>query len=181
MKGTADFGLRNSDCEDRVPERSAIRIPQSEIRNPKQSALYTARFAQVFCAVLLFMTGVASQFHLGQYVAYLGHGVGVLGRVMSIIMLTFSIMPMMTLPLGVAADVTGAGNLFTIMGVGLVVALMLMALFQRRHIFGETPRMVMASEPGEWSADGPHAEPLQPARPIATTAPPLEPVARHDQ
>ena len=104
-----------------------------------------------------------------------------MGRVMSIMMLTFSIMPMMTLPLGVAADVTGAGNLFTIMGVGLVVALMLMALFQRRHIFGETPRMVMASEPGEWSADGPHAEPLQPARPIATTAPPLEPVARHDQ
>ncbi len=46
--------------------------------------LYTRQFAQVFSAVLLFMTAVALQFHLGQYIEYLGHGVEVLGRIMSI-------------------------------------------------------------------------------------------------
>ncbi len=46
--------------------------------------LYTRQFAQVFSAVLLFMTAVALQFHVGQYIEYLGHGVDVLGRVMSI-------------------------------------------------------------------------------------------------
>ena len=48
--------------------------------------LYTARFAQVFAAVFLFMTAVALQFHFGQYVQYLGHGVGTLGRILSISM-----------------------------------------------------------------------------------------------
>ena len=48
--------------------------------------LYTARFVQVFAAVLLFMTAVALQFHFGQYVEYLGHGVDVLGRILSISM-----------------------------------------------------------------------------------------------
>ncbi len=46
--------------------------------------LYTRQFAQVFSAVLLFMTAVALQFHVGQYIEYLGHGVDVLGRIMSI-------------------------------------------------------------------------------------------------
>ncbi|MCH8965792.1 MAG: MFS transporter [Planctomycetes bacterium] len=46
--------------------------------------LYTRQFAQMFSAVLLFMTGVALQFHVGQYIEYLGHGVDVLGRIMSI-------------------------------------------------------------------------------------------------
>ena len=48
--------------------------------------LYTRQFAQVFSAVLLFMSAVALQFHVGQYVEYLGHGVDVLGRIMSISM-----------------------------------------------------------------------------------------------
>jgi MFS family permease len=49
--------------------------------------LYTARFFGVFAALMLFMTGVALQFHFGQYVAYLGHGVDILGRLLSISML----------------------------------------------------------------------------------------------
>jgi MFS family permease len=48
--------------------------------------LYTRRFFQVFGAVVLFMTGMALQFHFGQYVEYLGHGVDVLGRILSISM-----------------------------------------------------------------------------------------------
>ena len=46
--------------------------------------LYTARFFQIFAAVMFFMTGVALQFHFGQFVAYLGHGVDVLGLIFSI-------------------------------------------------------------------------------------------------
>ncbi len=48
--------------------------------------LYTARFFQVFAALMLFMTGVALQYHFGQYVAFLGHGVDTLGRILSISM-----------------------------------------------------------------------------------------------
>lgn len=46
--------------------------------------LYTRQFFRVFGAVILFMTGVALQFHFGQYLAYLGHGVDTLGYVLSI-------------------------------------------------------------------------------------------------
>ena len=48
--------------------------------------LYTPQFFQVAAAVMLFMTGVALQFHFGQYVAYLGQGVDVLGRLLGISM-----------------------------------------------------------------------------------------------
>ena len=57
-------------------------MPDSSATNDDR--LYTRQFAQVFLAVLLFMTAVALQFHLGQYIEYLGHGVDVLGRIMSI-------------------------------------------------------------------------------------------------
>jgi MFS family permease len=46
--------------------------------------LYTRRFFQIFGAVMLFMTGVALQFHFGQYVQFLGHGVDTLGLVLGI-------------------------------------------------------------------------------------------------
>ncbi|UCG32811.1 MAG: MFS transporter [Phycisphaerales bacterium] len=46
--------------------------------------LYTAQFFEIFAAVILFMTGAALQFHFGQYLEYLGHGVDTLGRVLSI-------------------------------------------------------------------------------------------------
>jgi MFS family permease len=48
--------------------------------------LYTRRFFKVFGAVMLFMTGVALQFHFGQYVQYLGHGVDTLGLVLGVSM-----------------------------------------------------------------------------------------------
>ncbi len=57
-------------------------MPDSSATNDDR--LYTRQFAQVFTAVLLFMTAVALQFHVGQYIEYLGHGVDVLGRIMSI-------------------------------------------------------------------------------------------------
>lgn len=41
----------------------------------------------MFLAVLLFMTANALQFHFGQYVAYLNHGVDVLGRIAALSML----------------------------------------------------------------------------------------------
>ena len=49
-----------------------------------QHRLYTRQFFQIFVAVGFFMTGVALQFHFGQYVEYLGHGVDTLGWVLSV-------------------------------------------------------------------------------------------------
>ena len=46
--------------------------------------LYTRQFFQVFAATGLFMTGVALQFHFGQYIGHLGHDVGTLGLLLSI-------------------------------------------------------------------------------------------------
>ncbi len=46
--------------------------------------LYTRQFFQVFVAVILFMTGVALQFHFGQYFEYLGHDIDTLGMVVGI-------------------------------------------------------------------------------------------------
>ena len=45
--------------------------------------LYTRQFFQVFAGVFLFMTGAALQYHFGQYLDYLGHGVDTLGFVLS--------------------------------------------------------------------------------------------------
>lgn len=45
--------------------------------------LYTREFFEIFVAVMLFMTGVALQFHFGQYVQYLGYDVDTLGWVLS--------------------------------------------------------------------------------------------------
>lgn len=49
--------------------------------------LYTRRFFQVFAAVMLFMSGVALQYHFGQYIEFLGLGVDTLGRVLSVSMI----------------------------------------------------------------------------------------------
>lgn len=46
--------------------------------------LYTLVFFQVFAATGVFMTGVALQFHFGQYVGHLGYGVDTLGRILSL-------------------------------------------------------------------------------------------------
>jgi MFS family permease len=52
--------------------------------NPYAERLYTRQFFQVFAAAGLFMTGVALQFHFGQYVEFIGYGVDMLGLIMSI-------------------------------------------------------------------------------------------------
>lgn len=49
--------------------------------------LYTRQFFQVFVAAILFMTGLALQFHFGQYIEYRGYGVNTLGRILSITMI----------------------------------------------------------------------------------------------
>jgi MFS family permease len=48
-----------------------------------QSRLYTRRFFQVFVAAGVFMAGISLQFHFGQYVGFLGHGVDRLGLILS--------------------------------------------------------------------------------------------------
>ena len=55
--------------------------------NGVDDRLYTRHFFQMFAAVMLFMTGVALQFHFGQYVGFLGHGVDTLGHVLGISMI----------------------------------------------------------------------------------------------
>lgn len=62
------------------------------------------------------------------------------GRVMSIAMLTFSAMPLMSLPLGILADLIGGGQAFMVQG-GVVLAVMVaLATVNRRHTFGEPAR-----------------------------------------
>ena len=59
----------------------------NELEPPAADRLYTRRFFHVFGAVVLFMTGLALQFHFGQYVQYLGYGVDTLGHILSISMI----------------------------------------------------------------------------------------------
>ncbi len=54
-----------------------------EVGLPSTPPLYTARFFRGFAAVLVFMTGIALQFHFGQYLGFLDHKVHVHGWVMS--------------------------------------------------------------------------------------------------
>jgi predicted MFS family arabinose efflux permease len=62
------------------------------------------------------------------------------GRVMSMNMLTFSAMPLMSAPLGLAADAIGASEIFIIMGVIVATFMVLVALLRPRHTFGRHPR-----------------------------------------
>lgn len=62
-----------------------------------------------------------------------------MGRVMSIMMMTFSTMPLMAYPIGLAADRIGASEVFMTMGITILGILALVALIQRRFIFGVTP------------------------------------------
>jgi len=50
---------------------------------PPADRLYTPLFFQVFAAATLFMSAVSLQFHFGQYIGYLGHGVDTLGWLLS--------------------------------------------------------------------------------------------------
>ncbi len=64
------------------------------------------------------------------------------GRVMSIMMITFSTMPMMSAPLGFIADRTGASTLFIVQGVAVAVMITLISLSNRSYILSrEQPRI----------------------------------------
>lgn len=83
------------------------------------------------------------------------------GRVMSINMLSFSVMPLMAWPLGQLADVIGASMMFTIQG-GLVVVFMLfMAIIRPGFIFARTEPVEHPVGPG--AAWGAHARQGGPA------------------
>ncbi|MCA9821696.1 MAG: MFS transporter [Dehalococcoidia bacterium] len=58
------------------------------------------------------------------------------GRVMSINMLTFSVMPMMALPLGAMADHIGARETFMAQGAIVLVCMALVAVVNGRYTFG---------------------------------------------
>ncbi len=61
-----------------------MRVPSAPEPSPVPAdRLYTPAFFQCFLAVGLLMTGFSLQFHFGEYVEHLGHGVDVLGWVMS--------------------------------------------------------------------------------------------------
>ena len=68
------------------------------------------------------------------------------GRVMSIMMLTFSTMPMMAMPLGIAADRIGAPSIFAIQGVVVAVLLTLVALTNVPYTFSRH-QMLISREP----------------------------------
>lgn len=57
------------------------------------------------------------------------------GRVMSIMMLTFSTMPMMAVPLGILADRVGASTVFTLQGVAVIALLLLVAAINPKYTF----------------------------------------------
>ena len=70
------------------------------------------------------------------------------GRVMSINMLSFSVMPLMAFPLGQLADVIGASTMFTIQG-GLVIGFMiLMGIVRPGFIFARVESPVHPVGPG---------------------------------
>ncbi|MPZ99172.1 MAG: MFS transporter [Dehalococcoidia bacterium] len=61
------------------------------------------------------------------------------GRVMSIFMLTFSAMPLMSLPMGVLADTVGAQTLFIVQGLLVTVVLVVLGFSNRGHTFASAP------------------------------------------
>ena len=64
------------------------------------------------------------------------------GRVMSIMMITFSTMPMMAAPLGFIADQIGAPSLFIAQGIAVAVMVTLISLGNRSYVLSrEQPRV----------------------------------------
>ncbi|MGE3960694.1 MAG: MFS transporter [Dehalococcoidia bacterium] len=84
------------------------------------------------------------------------------GRVMSINMLTFSVMPLMSWPLGYVADSVGAERTFSVMGIVILAIMSAIGLVHRRYTFGaEAPQtfhsrqMDAAAEAAEQRAAAP--------------------------
>ena len=60
------------------------------------------------------------------------------GRVMSVYMLTFSVFPLMSGPVGFLADRIGAVTTFTFLGTGIVVFIVLTMIFSPRYVFSRS-------------------------------------------
>ncbi len=66
------------------------------------------------------------------------------GRVMSVNMLTFSVMPLMAVPLGAIADFIGASEMFAIMGAIVMGFVLLSGVLNSRYTFGRQERREQA-------------------------------------
>ena len=73
------------------------------------------------------------------------------GRVMSIMMITFSTMPMMSAPLGFIADRIGAPSLFIVQGVAVAIMITLISLGNMSYVLSPEPERV-EEEPAPTSA-----------------------------
>lgn len=71
------------------------------------------------------------------------------GRVMSVNMLTFSVMPLMAVPLGALADMIGAAKMFGIMGGIVVVVVLLTSVVNPRYTFGRQERRDYSTPPSD--------------------------------
>jgi len=69
-----------------------------------------------------------------------------MGRVMSIVMLSFSLGPLMGWPMGIVADHVGADTVFVGLGVAVLGFLTLMAVAQPGHMFGAAPARAPARD-----------------------------------
>ncbi|MEX1022553.1 MAG: MFS transporter [Dehalococcoidia bacterium] len=93
------------------------------------------------------------------------------GRVMSVNMLSFSVMPLMALPLGMVADWLGATTLFTILGLLVVLFTLLSGVMNPGYTFSrQEPRPERPMPP--WAADAPRE-----GAPALDGAPPAMPGA----
>jgi len=88
------------------------------------------------------------------------------GRVMSINMLTFSVMPLMSWPLGLLADLISAEATFALMGGVIIVIMLVLGLASRDYTFS-------VEEPRHFTAPGPTGAPaaaapteVGPAKPV---------------
>ena len=93
------------------------------------------------------------------------------GRIMSIYMLTFSIFPFMSYPLGVLADRITASTTFVLLGVAIIAFMALMFVVSPRFVFKRSVG-TMATADGPPRDEGPVTQPAAPApRPPATVRP----------
>ncbi|HJP40215.1 MAG TPA: MFS transporter [Dehalococcoidia bacterium] len=67
------------------------------------------------------------------------------GRVMSMVMFTFSVMPLVGAPLGVVADLIGASTVFIVMGATAAACLLGMLVVNRKQMLGPSPDVVYAT------------------------------------
>jgi len=92
-----------------------------------------------------------------------------IGRVMSIMMMTFATMPLMAYPIGLLADDIGGSMLFIYMGLTVLGLFALIATFQRSFIFGVSatpatrPEMTAARMEGPGPESGQSEGGIQPA------------------